>query len=54
MHSINHLLLRTPKASKLGQSKVTLTSIPPREVVTYAKETQTPVAVAEQHDTEGE
>uniref|UniRef100_H2YZR1 Uncharacterized protein n=1 Tax=Ciona savignyi TaxID=51511 RepID=H2YZR1_CIOSA len=32
-----------PKATKLAQSKITLTSIPPKEVVTYSKECQTPV-----------
>nr|CAB3240298.1 cytoplasmic dynein 1 intermediate chain 2-like [Phallusia mammillata] len=36
------------KQTKLGQSKITLTSIPPKEVVSYAKETQTPVQQQEQ------
>uniref|UniRef100_H2YZR2 Uncharacterized protein n=1 Tax=Ciona savignyi TaxID=51511 RepID=H2YZR2_CIOSA len=41
-----------PKATKLAQSKITLTSIPPKEVVTYSKECQTPVET-QQPDSEG-
>ncbi|XP_078487235.1 cytoplasmic dynein 1 intermediate chain 2 isoform X2 [Ciona intestinalis] len=42
-----------PKPTKLSQSKITLTSIPPKEVVTYSKECQTPVET-QQQDSEDE
>ncbi|CAK8687730.1 unnamed protein product [Clavelina lepadiformis] len=45
---------RQPHAPQLGQSKITLTSIPPREVVTYAKETQTTVEENNQHASDDE
>ena len=46
------MICRTPKATQLGQSKITVTSIAPREVVTYAKETQTHV-IKEETESEG-
>ena len=45
-------ILRQPRAPKLGQSKIAITSIPPKETVSYSKETQTPVEQVEQ-DSEG-
>jgi len=41
---------RRPTSSALGISKITQTSIPPRELVQYSKETQTAVSVAEDGD----
>jgi len=49
----NNFRPRQPRAPTLGQSKIAITSIPPKETVSYSKETQTPVEQVQQ-DSEDE
>ncbi|CAG09951.1 unnamed protein product, partial [Tetraodon nigroviridis] len=51
LHSDSELGRQTPK---LGMAKVTQVDFPPREIVSYAKETQTPVVTQEKEEEEEE